>query len=98
MIDVCSLFFLMSRRPTKSTRTDTLCPYTTLFRSGKVVGAVDESRCPAREVVGSCGQRRRLAGEHGHALYGRVDSILGDRCRCGGGGRLGGEKIGGAHV
>src|SRR3546814_20048828 len=27
------LFFLMSRRPPRSTRTDTLCPYTTLFRS-----------------------------------------------------------------
>src|SRR3546814_15260386 len=27
------LFFLMIRRPPRSTRTDTLCPYTTLFRS-----------------------------------------------------------------
>src|SRR3546814_1171449 len=27
-------FFLMIRRPTRSTRTDTLFPYTTLFRSG----------------------------------------------------------------
>src|SRR3546814_16617527 len=27
------LFFLMIRRPSRSTRTDTLCPYTTLFRS-----------------------------------------------------------------
>src|SRR3546814_1778528 len=26
--------FLMRRRPPRSTRTDTLCPYTTLFRSG----------------------------------------------------------------
>src|SRR3546814_1720748 len=28
-------FFLMIRRPPRSTRTDTLFPYTTLFRSGK---------------------------------------------------------------
>src|SRR3546814_18240720 len=28
-----SLFFLMTRRPPRSTRTDTLFPYTTLFRS-----------------------------------------------------------------
>src|SRR3546814_19788890 len=28
-----SLFFLMIRRPPRSTRTDTLLPYTTLFRS-----------------------------------------------------------------
>src|SRR3546814_9781841 len=34
---MCSLFsrlFLMIRRPPRSTRTDTLFPYTTLFRSG----------------------------------------------------------------
>src|SRR3546814_18470819 len=29
----CSLFVLMIRRPPRSTRTDTLFPYTTLFRS-----------------------------------------------------------------
>src|SRR3546814_10920596 len=28
------VFFLMIRRPPRSTRTDTLFPYTTLFRSG----------------------------------------------------------------
>src|SRR3546814_3227560 len=30
---VCIFFFLMIRRPPRSTRTDTLFPYTTLFRS-----------------------------------------------------------------
>src|SRR3546814_8481299 len=30
---VCCFFFLMIRRPPRSTRTDTLFPYTTLFRS-----------------------------------------------------------------
>src|SRR3546814_1285251 len=37
-----SVFFLMIRRPPRSTRTDTLFPYTTLFRSEmtrKAVGA-----------------------------------------------------------
>src|SRR3546814_14252883 len=34
-------FFLMRRRPPRSTRTDTLFPYTTLFRSGLAAG-----RCP----------------------------------------------------
>src|SRR3546814_18897787 len=33
MIVCLSLFFLMIRRPPRSTRTDTLFPYTTLFRS-----------------------------------------------------------------
>src|SRR3546814_20576328 len=31
-------FFLMIRRPPRSTRTDTLFPYTTLFRSGHASG------------------------------------------------------------
>src|SRR3546814_12904366 len=34
MLRLCSIFlFLMIRRPPRSTRTDTLVPYTTLFRS-----------------------------------------------------------------
>src|SRR3546814_8435508 len=33
MFALCFFFFLMIRRPPRSTRTDTLFPYTTLFRS-----------------------------------------------------------------
>src|SRR3546814_19176097 len=33
---LCVFFFLMIRRPPRSTRTDTLFPYTTLFRSPKI--------------------------------------------------------------
>src|SRR3546814_11579730 len=33
LVFVCVFFFLMIRRPPRSTRTDTLFPYTTLFRS-----------------------------------------------------------------
>src|SRR3546814_14940245 len=36
-ISECVFFFLMIRRPPRSTRTDTLFPYTTLFRS--ILGA-----------------------------------------------------------
>src|SRR3546814_12604201 len=32
-VSFCLVFFLMIRRPPRSTRTDTLFPYTTLFRS-----------------------------------------------------------------
>src|SRR3546814_4547891 len=35
----CLFFFVMIRRPPRSTRTDTLFPYTTLFRSTLVDGA-----------------------------------------------------------
>src|SRR3546814_12987654 len=34
---IIKFFFLMIRRPPRSTRTDTLFPYTTLFRSGDLV-------------------------------------------------------------
>src|SRR3546814_14048433 len=33
ILDIVHFFFLMIRRPPRSTRTDTLFPYTTLFRS-----------------------------------------------------------------
>src|SRR3546814_13705938 len=36
-------FFLMIRRPPRSTRTDTLFPYTTLFRSALTEGKSDET-------------------------------------------------------
>src|SRR3546814_20227768 len=36
----CFFFFLMIRRPPRSTRTDTLFPYTTLFRSNAIVETV----------------------------------------------------------
>src|SRR3546814_9506420 len=42
LVFVCFFFFLMIRRPPRSTRTDTLCPYTTLFRSiGGAAGSAD---------------------------------------------------------
>src|SRR3546814_20749371 len=37
---LCCFFFLMIRRPPRSTRTDTLFPYTTLFRSDSLVNLV----------------------------------------------------------
>src|SRR3546814_13555461 len=44
-----SCFFLMIRRPPRSTRPDTCCPYTTLFRSDV------EVRAPAQRLdIGAC--------------------------------------------
>src|SRR3546814_1145036 len=48
---LCFLFFLMIRRPPRSTRTDTLFPYTTRFRSIVVVAA-DERRNEGRTRLG----------------------------------------------
>src|SRR3546814_11914402 len=51
-------FFLMIRRPPRSTRTDTLFPYTTLFRSGR------PSRSPiGRGACGLCRADARLRGQ-----------------------------------
>src|SRR3546814_17402855 len=49
---ISSFFFLMIRRPPRSTRTDTLFPYTTLFRS----------RLAARELRGGDARLRIAVG------------------------------------
>src|SRR3546814_2667078 len=43
------VFFLMIRRPPRSTRTDTLFPYTTLFRSQPLDGRAHLRVVPVRE-------------------------------------------------
>src|SRR3546814_1454459 len=50
------LFFLMIRRPPGSTRTDTLLPYTTLFRSDE-----DDRLAPSRRLFGAVGVEHDLA-------------------------------------
>src|SRR3546814_14563891 len=58
---VCSdVFFLMIRRPPRSTRTDTLFPYTTLFRSGcHALGARPASQRDQRDAALAGGNRLR---------------------------------------
>src|SRR3546814_6292364 len=75
LLRLFSLFFLMIRRPPRSTRTDTLFPYTTLFRRaarGKEHGQavfevsscdLDHDGFPAVEVV--------IDVAHAHAGLGR---------------------------
>src|SRR3546814_14276113 len=46
---LCIIFFLMIRRPPRSTRTDTLFPYTTLFRSDESGATLAEG---ARFIAG----------------------------------------------
>src|SRR3546814_15668534 len=56
------LFFLMLRRPPRSTRTDTLFPYTTLFRSADIM--VEERL--ARNLA-ALGEAQHLAAQRGQA-------------------------------
>src|SRR3546814_7612464 len=55
----------MIRRPPRSTRTDTLFPYTTLFRS--------------KPVIGKTGRRRRNDPHSRHRYLGRLQSAGVDR-------------------
>src|SRR3546814_3417021 len=55
--------FLMIRLPPRSTRTDTLFPYTTLFRSAQQQGAAGRRRHPHR-------LRARLHPRRDHRLRG----------------------------
>src|SRR3546814_4092083 len=52
------LFFLMIRRPPRSTRTDTLFPYTTLFRS-------DDGSGQAGSLAPEAGPERKSDDGHG---------------------------------
>src|SRR3546814_12117266 len=54
LVSLCEFFFLRIRRPPRSTRTDTLFPYTTLFRSS----------CPGRDGLA----RSRASRGHPHQL------------------------------
>src|SRR3546814_2678855 len=85
----------MIRRPPRSTRTDTLFPYTTLFRSRETFGSLEEWRqdcgcfqldiflLEVRQAEGeSQGARRRHYAVHFHTLRSRrarVDAECGIR-------------------
>src|SRR3546814_18798148 len=60
-LSVC-IFFLMIRLPPRSTRTDTLFPYTTLFRSDHAGGPAGAARRGAAHRHGNRRQRAHRAG------------------------------------
>src|SRR3546814_13599178 len=74
MLLCCSLvfFFLMIRRPPRSTRTDTLLPYTTLFRSRPGVGGDVLGGLESAEGAGTLGVRLAL----GHLLAVEMRHLL----------------------
>src|SRR3546814_20216114 len=64
-------FFLMIRRPPRSTRTDTLFPYTTLFRS-EITRLQEESLDPYVETRTLCLEKRQREID---ALKGRSNDV-----------------------
>src|SRR3546814_1212742 len=69
---LCGLFFLMIRRPPRSTRTDTLFPYTTLVRSASDPAA-GESPFDSPQFVTDV---MRVAKLWHYVLIGRVLAFL----------------------
>src|SRR3546814_20165803 len=76
---VSLFFFLMIRRPPRSTRTDTLFPYTTLFRSRQGVGVgqveigIDEAHVDDFDrVAARLVEADRRAHQRGHLEIGRA--------------------------
>src|SRR3546814_15346453 len=57
------VFFLMIRRPPRSTRTDTLFPYTTLFRSSEDEVELGEEDCDVLPMDGDSVDIGELAAE-----------------------------------
>src|SRR3546814_11856173 len=58
----CFVFFLMIRRPPRSTRTDTLFPYTTLFRSQQAAERL-------RELIGESAPSTAIANARTELAY-----------------------------
>src|SRR3546814_1927419 len=69
MMTYLYIFFFMIRRPPRSTRTDTLFPYTTLFRSHR---AQDVARTVERADAGAAGGIEEAAVK-AHAKLVRVE-------------------------
>src|SRR3546814_17037811 len=68
----CLFFFVKKRVPPESTRTDTLCPYTTIFRCR--AGEMDEFL-----DAGQIGMRADLGRE---IVLGRLDVVIGGVLDC----------------
>src|SRR3546814_18811708 len=65
----CCIFFLMVRPPPRSTRTDTIFPYTTLFRSGDAAVIAGGDLAAARAADhGAEGAADRLCILHAQRL------------------------------
>src|SRR3546814_16114836 len=72
-----AFFFLMIRRPPRSTRTDTLFPYTTLFRSrSKMPPWLNKARLPHEALL-----RRRISS-HGWSMASTLAVGLFPKCAC----------------
>src|SRR3546814_12330781 len=94
-------FFLMIRRPPRSTRTDTLFPYTTLFRSQRWMERKTALRqliklLPKSSALDAAARADERAGSELHAE--RVEERHETQAIEAGADPITGEEIGRAHV
>src|SRR3546814_14224931 len=91
---VVIVFFLMIRRPPRSTRTDTLFPYTTLFRSGGLVAVIGAEGALAVNAGSFLVSAFLLLGLRGSKAAQRADQVNTVRTSLGNAGReLFGDKM-----
>src|SRR3546814_14925846 len=70
------LFFLMIRRPPRSTRTDTLFPYTTLFRSVDFEGQKGEVTIQRRDATGVMNYLTTIGTERSEEHTSELHSLM----------------------
>src|SRR3546814_19185386 len=92
-LSIVYFFFLIIRRPPRSTRTDTLFPYTTLFRSAplRLRNVVPQRDVERAAATAAARRHRHLIDEH---LARRIEDRDPER----GLEHVGGTEIGRAHV
>src|SRR3546814_3552122 len=74
---MCStLFFLMKRRPPRSTRTDTLFPYTTLFRSAHLGHDLEQALIGGFLESGDAGIEGELAEQRSEEHTSELQSLM----------------------
>src|SRR3546814_10203532 len=84
----------MIRRPPRSTRTDTLFPYTTLFRSGLAALGVGDEEGPGGEVLRRPGEVDGVVDAGGLAQH----ALLGERRDVAVAGEKAALQLGGGHL
>src|SRR3546814_10388727 len=72
------VFFLMIRRPPRSTRTDTLFPYTTLFRSDRQIAIINSmtKKERANPDLLNASRRKRIAAGRSEEHTSELQSLM----------------------
>src|SRR3546814_16960027 len=73
---MCMFCFLMIRRPPRSTRTDTLFPYTTLFRAGDMTRVFREIEGRIEKEPAARAYKKAFLDDRNHRMVERLVPLL----------------------